>query len=127
MSDRRVRQNAVAEIENKRPAGERCENRIDTAVERGAARAQRLRIEIALHRTPLLNDVAREIEIHHPVEPHRIDRNLFDIAPDVAAGAARKPDDFRAGHSTANLSDDALHWRDAPALKLARWQDARPG
>ena len=37
MSDRRVRQDAVAEIENKRPARERCENRIDTAVKRYAS------------------------------------------------------------------------------------------
>src|SRR5215218_1306127 len=63
VSDWRVRQNAVAEIENKRPAAERCKKRIDAAIERRAAGAQRQRIEIALHRPFALDRIARKIQI----------------------------------------------------------------
>src|SRR3954447_925000 len=58
VSDWRVRQNAVAEIENKRPAAERCKNCIDAAIDRRAAGAQRQRIEIALHRPFALDRIA---------------------------------------------------------------------
>src|SRR5947207_2749018 len=73
MSDRRVRQNAVTEIENKRAVRERRKDRVNTSVERHATRAQRQWVKIALHRTLLLNDVAGEIEIHHPIKSNRID------------------------------------------------------
>src|SRR5687768_4030743 len=98
MSDRRVRQDAVAEVENERPAGERGKNRIDTAVERRASGSQRQRIEIALHRTAALDFIAREIKIDHPIKAHSIDFNVLDVAFQVASGAARKTDDLGARH-----------------------------
>ena len=74
MRDRRLRQDAVAEIEDERPAGERLQYRIDGAVERLAAGQQRQRIEIALHRPAALDAARARIKIDHPVEADRIDR-----------------------------------------------------
>ena len=77
--------------------------------------------------TPALDLIAREIQIDHPVEPDRIDRNVLDIALQIAAGTARKPDDLRARHRAPHIGNDPLRRRDAPALEFVRRQNARPG
>ena len=50
MLDRRVRRDAMAEIEDMRPAAHRREDRVDAVVERLAAGDEAQRIEIALQR-----------------------------------------------------------------------------
>src|SRR5271166_6131143 len=50
MLDRRLRQDAVAKIENMRACPESFEHAIDALIESSAARDQRQRIEIALQR-----------------------------------------------------------------------------
>src|SRR6187399_693676 len=107
VSDWCVRQNAVAEIENKRPTAERCENCIDAPIERRAAGAQRQWIEIALHRPFALDCIARKIQIHHPVETHGIDFKFLDVAFQIAAGTARKPDELRSRHRTPHIGNDS--------------------
>ena len=62
------------------PPASACKNRIDAAVERRAAGAQRQRIEIALHRPRALDRIARKIQIHHPVETDGIDFEFLDVA-----------------------------------------------
>ena len=107
--------------------GESFENVIDRTVERCAAGDQRQRIEISLHRHAPLDVLAGEYRIDHPVESDRIDRNVLHVAQQPCTDAARKSDDLRARHRAANFRDDALRRRDAPAVKLLRRQDARPG
>src|SRR5436853_5435458 len=55
MRDRGFRLDAMAQIENQAAAGEICKHVVDRLVERGAARDQRQRIEISLHRDPVLH------------------------------------------------------------------------
>ena len=127
MGDRRIRQDAVAEVENKRPASQRGKDCIDTAVERGAAGAQYQRIEIALHRAPVLDLIARKIKINHPIQTDGIDFDILDVAFQVAAGAAGKTDDLRARHRAPHIGNDSFGRRNAPTLKFVRWQDSCPG
>ena len=127
MRDRRLRQNAVAEVENKRTAGERFENRVNAAVESSAAGTQRQRIEITLHRAANLDRIARKAKIDHPIQTNSIDLDVLDIAFQVAAGAARKPDDLRARYRAPHIGNDSFGRRNAPALKFVRRQDSCPG
>src|SRR5208282_6614395 len=60
MSDRRVRQHPMAQIEYERPARKRLQNGIDRAIERRAADQQRQRIEITLDRPLRLDAVPHE-------------------------------------------------------------------
>src|SRR5712672_1306286 len=77
MRDRRLRQDAVAEIEDERPIRKRSKNLVDGPVERAAARHQRQGIEISLHRHADLDLIARECKIGRPIKTHGIDRDLF--------------------------------------------------
>ena len=86
--DRRVGQNAVAEIEDEGLRRKGVEHVVDCAIECGTASQQDQRIEIALHRPPALNLLARERPVDHPIEPDRIDLDLVDIARQRCAGAA---------------------------------------
>src|ERR1700733_5626814 len=74
MGNRCVRQDAVAEVKNKRLSSERFLDGIGRTIERRSAGEQHQRIEIALNSPQRLNIVAREIQFGHPIEPHRIDR-----------------------------------------------------
>ena len=96
MGDRRFRHDAMAEIEDERPARERLQNRVNGAIERRPAGDQHQRIEIALHRHAALHPLAHKTAIHHPIEADRIDRELLDIARQQRAGAARKADHLGA-------------------------------
>src|ERR1044072_3705203 len=80
VGDRRLGQNAVAEIEDEGLVRERGEHVVDRTVERGAARQQHQRIEIALHRPAALDALARKRPVDHPVEPDGIDLDLLHIA-----------------------------------------------
>ena len=111
----------------KGPPANACKNCIDAAVERRAAGAQRQRIEIALHRPTTLDVIARKIQIHHPVETNGIDFDVLDVAFQVAAGAARKPDDLRARHRAPHIGNDSLGRRNAPALEFVGRQNSCPG
>src|SRR5690242_4999080 len=98
MRDRRLRQDAVAEVEDERTAGKSLHHRVDLTVERGAPGQQRQRIYIALHRLERLDFIAREGEPLRPVEADGIDAGLLDVAPDLGARPAREADDPRARH-----------------------------
>ncbi len=80
MRDRRLRQDAVAEIEDEWAARQRRQDVVDVAVERRAAGEQRQRIEIALHRHARLELLARERAVDRPVEADRVDAGSLDIA-----------------------------------------------
>ena len=60
MGDGRVRQDAVAKVENKRVSPERFEDGVDPTIERRSAGEQYQRIEIALNGPQRLNLVARK-------------------------------------------------------------------
>src|SRR5207253_6009285 len=76
MRDRRLREDAVPEVEDKRPAGKRLQYHINRAVERRPAGDQYQRIEIALHWKAALDLVAGKDPIDHPVETDRVDGGL---------------------------------------------------
>src|SRR5204863_9949021 len=79
MRDRRLGQEAMAEIENERSARESFENSIDAAVKCRTTCEQRKRIEITLHRNAALHLIARERLVDHPVEPNRIEPDVLHI------------------------------------------------
>src|SRR5690348_4780803 len=87
MRNRRLRQNAVAEIEDKGAAGKRLACLVHRPIKRSTAGEKRQRIEIALHRYPALDLVARETAVDHPVEADGIERHLVDIAQEVGPGS----------------------------------------
>src|ERR1700730_6424908 len=79
MRDRRVQQDAVAEIENERVSRERFEDGVDPMIERSAASKQRQRVQITLNNAKRLDMIARKTQFYHPVETHRVDRHGFTI------------------------------------------------
>ena len=126
MRNRRLRQHAVAEIENKGASRESLQNGIDGTVERRTPDQQHQRIEIALNRPFFLNPIAREAKLDHPVEPNRIDGNCRNIRRQLGTGAARETDYFRSGNAPANRGDDPGTWLDTPLTKFIRRQHSRP-
>ena len=106
MSDRRVRQDTVAEIEDERLCRESLQHILDRAVERDTAGTQHLRVEIALHRHAGLDLRAGEFAINAGFQAYGIDAGLIDIARDFVAGAAGEADDFRAGDFGAQLRNE---------------------
>ena len=77
--------------------------------------------------TPALDLVARKVQIDHPVQTNGIDFDILDVAFQVAAGAARKPDDLRARHRAPHIGNDSFGRRNAPALEFVRRQNSCPG
>src|SRR5258708_39408511 len=86
-----------------------------------------MRIEIALHRAPALDLIARKIKINHPIQTNGIDFDILDVTFQVAAGAARKPDDLRARYRTPHIGNDSFGRRNTPTLKFVRRQNSCPG
>src|SRR5580704_14980947 len=80
MRDGRVRQDAVAKVEDERVTSERFEDDIDRMIERRSAGEQHQRIEIALNGPQRLNVVTRKIQFRHPIEPHRVNGHGIQIA-----------------------------------------------
>src|ERR1700726_636405 len=95
MGDGRVRQDAVAKVENKRALPERFEDSVDRMIERCSAGEQHQRIEIALNGTQRLNLIARKTQLYHPIEPHRVDWHSFEVARQLSSRTTRKADDTR--------------------------------
>src|ERR1700733_11375143 len=127
MGNRRVRQDAVAEIENERLSSERFSDGVDRAIKRRSASEQHQRIEIALNSPQRLNVVARKIQFGHPIEPHRIDRHGTEIALQLGAGAARKSDDPRRGNMFTHARHDPRCRLDEPFGEFGSRQHPRPG
>ncbi len=83
MRDRRIRQDAVAEIENKRP-GRKCrQDRIDRPIERRAAGQKHQRIEIALNRAQWLNVLADKTKVGRPINADGVDGDGIEEARQV--------------------------------------------
>src|SRR5581483_6863342 len=74
MCDRRLRLDAVAEIEDQPALAVIREYIVDRAVEGGATRDQNQRIEISLHRDAVLHALPDEGGIGGPVDADGIDR-----------------------------------------------------
>ena len=127
MGDRRLRQDAVAEIEDERSVAESRQDRIDLAIERSAAREQCQRIEIALHRPAALDLVAGKAAIDHPVEPDRVDSNAVHIALNSVPAPRGNPMIFASGTRCAQPRDDPPRRIDAPARELVGSEHAGPG
>src|SRR5271156_1460583 len=126
MADRRIGQNAMAEIENKWPVRERGEDCIDRSIQRRASGQQRQRIEIALYQPSWLNLGSCEIELDHPIQSNGIHRNSIEIAFEFRPGAARKADDFRVRESAAYLFDYPGNWPNTPLVEFTGRQYPRP-
>src|SRR5580658_9760997 len=95
LGDGRVRQDAVAKVENEGVSSERFEDGIDRTIERRAAGEQHQWIEIALNGAQRLNVVAHKIQFRHPIESHRVDRHGFKVKRQLSPRAARKANDAR--------------------------------
>src|ERR1700686_3651952 len=95
MRDGRVRQDAVAKVEDERVTSERFEDDIDRMIERRSAGEQHQRIVIALNGPQRLNLIARKTQLYHPIEPHRVDWHSFEVARQLSSRTTRKADDTR--------------------------------
>src|SRR5262249_15681009 len=125
MGDRRIRQDAVAEDEDERAAGERVERCVDGTQECVTARAHSGGVQIALHGAMRLN-VARVVVSNRPIETDRVDRYAFNITPKQCASAAWEADDLCLRDSPSHLGYDANNGINAPTFKLFRRQHAAP-
>src|SRR5215467_15954499 len=117
MCDRRLRQDAVSEIEDEGPLGKHLEYVVHRTIERSAADEQRQRVEISLHRHAPLDLITRKNGIDRPIETDRIDRDVFDVAQERSADATRKSDHLCARYLAAHLRNDALGGTDTPAME----------
>src|SRR6516225_8010339 len=127
MCDRRLRQDAVTEIEDEGPLGKRFEYVVHRAIERSAADEQRQRVEVSLHRHAPLDLITCKNAINRPIEADRIDRDVFDVAQERGADATRKSNHLCAWYVAAYFCDDALGGTDTPSIEFVRRQDAGPG
>src|SRR5947209_8780925 len=127
MRDRRLRQNAVAQIENERTAGKIRQNIVDCTVQRIAAGKQDQRIEIALHGNTVLYALAYKGTVYRPIHANRIYRHLIEIGGQRGAGAPRKANDLSVWNFATYVGNNPARWFDAPALEFRRRQHARPG
>ena len=127
MGDRRLGQDAVAEVEDKRSSRQHSHDLIDLAVERRAAGQQRQRIDIALHRQLRLKILRHRLPIVSPIKSDGANSGHFCIRPSHDPGTARKSDDLRTRKLFSHAFDDFSRRLDAPALELIRPQHAGPG
>src|SRR5579862_4094936 len=104
--DRCVRQDAVAEVEDERVSSERFKDGVDRTIERRAAGEQDYRIEIALNCAQRLNVIAGKIQLHHPIETHRVDRHGIQIALQLGSSATRKADNSRRWKTFTHVRHD---------------------
>ena len=95
MGDRRLGQDAVAEVEDMRPPGEGRQNPIDCAVEALATGKEREGIEIALHRQGLGKHAMRPFDVDVDIETEGAERAVRGHH-EMAAVGARKSDDRQA-------------------------------
>src|SRR3954470_13764119 len=107
MGDRRLRLDAVAEIEDEPPLRKIRQRVVDRAVERGAACDQHQRIEIALSPSLGLHALADEGRLRGPVDADSVDAGRLDEPGELRTGTARKADDLRIRHLGAHALDDA--------------------
>src|SRR5689334_13414864 len=94
MGDRRLRLDAVTEIEDEAPLSKIRKRDVDRAVECRAARDQHQRIEIALHGDLALHALADEGGLGGPVDADAVDAGRFDVTRQLRASAAREADDL---------------------------------
>src|SRR3546814_4146097 len=73
MSDRRVRQYAMSQVEDVRPSGKCMHDATDSLVQRRSARIQDKRIEIALHRQAFGQCRVRPNGVNGLIQPQRVD------------------------------------------------------
>src|SRR5262252_5230736 len=118
MCDRRLRQDAVSEIEDEGPLGKYLEYVVHRAVERSAADEQRQWIEVSLHRHAPLDLITGKNRINRPIEADRIERHVFDVAQERSADPTRKSDHLRTRYVAAYFRDDALGGTDTPAMEF---------
>src|ERR1700720_3913943 len=126
MGDGRVRQDAVAKVENKRVSPERFEDGVNPTIERRSAGEQHQRIEIALNGTQRLNLIARKTQLYHPIEPHRVDWHSFEIARQLSSRTTRKADDARRRKLFTHARYDPRCRLDAPFAEFLGRQHTRP-
>src|ERR1700728_2248934 len=126
MSNRRLRQHPMAEVEDERSAAKGFEYRIHSAIERFAADQQCKRIEITLNWTQLLDVLARKPKLGHPVEADGIHGNIGKIALQFRPRTARKADDLCRWNTLAHGGNDPCHGLDAPFSELAPRQYSGP-
>src|SRR3954452_3362854 len=93
--DRRFRLDAVPEVEYEPALAEVRQHVIDRLIESGAACDQRKRVQISLHRDPVLYVVADQRRFGCPIDADRIDASRFHISGQQRPGPPWKPDDLR--------------------------------
>jgi len=126
MSDRRVGQHTMTEIENERSIGQSRQDHVNRPVQRFTADEKRQWVEIALNGAARLNIAAREVEANGPVQSHGIDGHFFKITTQIRAGASREPNDSRLRDNASHLVDNAGNRPNAPSVKLGRRQNSCP-
>ena len=127
MRDRRLRQNAMSEIEDEWSVRECSHNVIDGMIEDFAAPHETFRIEIALYRDARLDMRSGKIPIDRGLKTDRIHTGLVDISRNLLARSARKSDDLCAWVPPTNFLDQSFSRLGAPELEILRRKAASPG
>src|SRR5208282_5612773 len=103
MLDRRLRQDAMAEIEDMRAGLESLEDALDVLVETGSAGDQRQRVEIALQGIAFGQRGDGDPRLDAGVEADRVDFSYACEFSQLRPRAARKGDDPRVRRLGLNL------------------------
>src|SRR6266446_7370613 len=126
MLGRRLRHDAMAEIENERTLRERGDDLPRRCRHRLAARDHEERIEIALNGPDLLKLIPCDAERHCGVEADRRDLGFREIVRIEQPGAARKTDDWQRRVLLAQRIDDTPRRLNDPTLEPWFGQYAGP-
>ena len=129
MGDRRLRQNAVAEIEDMGAAGEALQHARrspSSSARPPAISASGSRLPCSAKRAGSAAAAARgSTAVSRPIAASP---SIAGELAELGRRAAREGDDRRRRAAAArSLGDDARDRRDAPALEFGRRQHARPG
>src|SRR5262245_28662380 len=125
MLRRRLGQNAVAEIEDKRALSQGHYNAIDAIIERLAAHHQRRRIEIALHSDASLK-LLRDPQRHRRIETEPVGATALGKSSVAKSGATRKENDRNPRVTSLDFGDDPAQRTETPALGFGFRQDPHP-
>src|ERR1700730_6744248 len=126
MWNRRVRQDAVAEVENMRPPPEGRKDMAHPSLKRRAAGGERQGIEIALQHQTSIECFRGPSRIDGAVEPNRIDAGACREIEQMVACAFRKTDHAGVLMAQPEAGDDSLDRHQTPPLKLGEGQDSHP-
>src|SRR5262245_9253758 len=118
MRDRRVRHDAMTEIEDEPTRGKLSQDTVDRPVEPFAAGMKHRRIEVPLHGDEGLQPAPHHVKGHGPVDRNPVDAGLADIAFETELDALWKTDDAGIAYRTPHQGYDPRGRADRPSFEF---------